>query len=703
LSKQRKQRRTSQTPAGKRLLTMNTPVASIDLSPPDECEQLFRMARPAKPRYAGIEYSRGFIDYRTGSSDPAGAPGGQATLVETADPSYHYVLANALVAEGRIADATAQYERAISLKPDFAEAHNNLGAILNSQGKLDDAVAHYRRALVARPGYADAHANLGLALAEQSRIAEAIAHFQRALALDPGHVNAHNNLGLALAAQGRFSDAEIHFARVLELNPGHPSAHLSLATALLAQRRMADAIPHLERALELNPDNADLHNNLGVALMARGRSAEAAAHYERALELNPSHADAHGNLGTALAAQGSVEDASAHLERALQLNPAHADAHNSLGNICKDDGRFPDALAHYGRAIAIRPDYGEALLNRSEIKSFHSGDADLAALEALACRDDLSVNKKLHIHFALAKALEDTGEYARSFDHLRLGNALKRGQVRYDETGGMGFLRRIAAVFDRGLLDRFQAQGDPSPVPIFVLGMPRSGSTLIEQILASHPQIHGAGELVDFEAAATSVLNGRDRYPECVPDLDSDTLRRIGQAYLARLPAVADGKTRIVDKLPGNFLNIGLIRLFLPNARIIHTMRNPIDTCVSCYSKLFTSGHNYTYDLAELGRFYRGYSELMAHWRSVLPQEVMLDVFYEDVVDYLDGQARRLVDYCGLPWDERCLSFHKTRRPVRTASAIQVRQPLYRTSIDRWRSHETEIGPLLAELSGVAR
>lgn len=661
------------------------------------------MTLPAAPRYADILHSRGLIDYRDGRYEMAGEPAGKAILIETANPSYHYTLGNALRAQGKLAEAVAQYERALILNPDYVEAHNNLGVILNSQGRRADAIAHFERALALRPGYADAHGNLGSALVEQGRIADGTAHFERALVLDPGHLNAHNSLGLALAAQGRIAEAIPRFERVLALDPAHASAHHSLGVALMTQGRPADALAHYERALELNPNHADLHNNLGVALMAQGRSAEAAAHYERAVALSPGYADARSNLGTALAAQGRTSEAATHLERALVLNPGHADAHNSLGNIFKDDGRFDEALAQYGRAIAIRPDYGEALLNRSGIRSFHPGDADLAALEALASRDDLSVNKMLHIHFALAKALEDTGDYARSFEHLRQGNALKRGQIRYNETGGLGSLRRIAAAFDRSLLDRFQGEGDPSPMPIFVLGMPRSGSTLIEQILASHPQIHGAGELVDFEVAAKSVLNGSERYPECVPALDGATLRRIGQAYLASLPALADGKTRIVDKLPGNFLNIGLIRLFLPNARIIHTMRQPVDTCVSCYSKLFTAGHHYTYDLGELGRFYRAYSGLMAHWRSVLPPSAMLDVAYEDVVDDLEGQARRLIDYCGLEWDDRCLNFHETRRPVRTASAIQVRQPLFRTSLDRWRKYESEIAPLLVELGGVAQ
>jgi hypothetical protein len=256
-------------------------------------------------------------------------------------------------------------------------------------------------------------------------------------------------------------------------------------------------------------------------------------------------------------------------------------------------------------------------------------------------------------------------------------------------------------VFNGSLLERFQGQGDPSLMPIFVVGMPRSGSTLIEQILAGHSQIHGAGELMDLEKAISTVLKARNppvQYPECVPGLDGAALRRIGQAYLARLPVPAPGKVRIVDKLPGNFLNIGLIRLILPNARIIHTTRNPVDTCMSCYSKLFASGQTFSYDLGELGRYYRSYRELMTHWRSVLPPGSILDVAYEDVVDNLEGEARRLIDYCGLPWDDRCLSFHRTSRVVKTASAVQVRKPLFRSSLQRWRRHEAGLAPLLHEL-----
>jgi tetratricopeptide (TPR) repeat protein len=436
-----------------------------------------------------------------------------------------------------------------------------------------------------------------------------------------------------------------------------------------------------------------------------GRLDDAVAHYQRVLMLRPDHANAHSSLGMALREQDRLDDAMTHCERAIALNPDHADAYNNLGNIFKYLGKFDEAIAHYGRATAIRPEYAEAHFNRAETKTFHHGDADLAALEALADKDNLSTSEALYVHFALAKALEDSGDYVRAFEHLRKGNALKRRQINYDENYHLKGFQRISAVFDSPLFDRLRGEGDPSSVPIFVLGMPRSGSTLIEQILASHPQVHGAGELRDLDTAARGVLRGIGlpvQFPEFVPSLDGATLRQIAQAYLARLPSLGDGKIRIVDKSPANYLQIGLIRLILPNARIIHTVRDPIDTCVSCYSKLFTWGQFYSYDLAELGRYYRSYRELMTHWRSVLPSDAMLDVVYEHVVDDLEGQARRLTDYCGLPWDDRCLSFHTTSRPVKTASTVQVRQRLFRSSLQRWRKFEDGLAPLLEELGAIA-
>ena len=602
---------------------------------------------------------------------------------------------------GRIDDAVARYRRLLALRPGYANAHNNLGLALVAQGKIGAAITHYERALVLNPDYVDAHNNLGIALVANCRIDDAVAHYERALALKPDCANTHCILGIALAAQGRIDDAVARYERALFLQPDFAEAHYNLGIVLNAQGKRDDAVAHYERALALKPDFADAHNSLGIALAAQGKIDDAVAHYERALALKPDHANAHNNLALALVAQGRIDDAVAHYERALAINPDHAEAHNNLAIILKDQGKFDDAIAHYGRAIAIKPDNAEAHFNRADLKTFRHGDPDLAALEALADRD-LSADKALFIHFALSKALEDTGDYVRAFEHLLKGNASKRRQIDYDEPGVANFFQRISTVFDRSLFDRFQRAGDPSPVPVFVVGMPRSGSTLIEQILASHPQIHGAGELADLEIAANTVLSAGDRqFPECIPALDGVTLRRIGQSYLGRLPALANDKVRIVDKNLHNFLRIGLIRLILPNARIIHAVRNPIDTCVSCYSKLFTEGIYFSYDMAELGRYYRRYRELMAHWRSVVPPGAILDVSYEDVVDDLEGQARRLIEYCGLAWDDRCIDFHATNRPVKTASAVQVRKPLFRSSLQRWRKYEAGLAPLLNELGDI--
>ncbi len=460
------------------------------------------------------------------------------------------------------------------------------------------------------------------------------------------------------------------------------------------------------RSLLLKPDHAVANNNLGVALAAQGRIDEAAEHYERALVLKPDYVDARYNLGNLLSAHGDLEGAKVHQERVLALNPDHADAHHDLGCVLACQGQLDNAAAHFGRAIAIRPGYAEAHFHRAEIRTFQRGEAGLAALESLAASDGLSESNAPFIHFALAKAFDDVGDYARAFEHFRTGNALKRRQVDYNEPGSARFFQSLSTVFDSGLFDRFRGAGDPSRAPVLVLGMPRSGSSLIEQILASHPRIHGAGELPYIATAIGSLVNADRqpvRFPEGVPGLDGAALQRMGHSYVARLSALAPGKQRIVDKMQGNFLYIGLIRLILPNARIIHTMRDPIDTCVSCYSKLFATGQHFSYDLEELGRYYRGYTNLMSHWRSVLPSDAMLDVSYEELVDDLEGQARRLIEYCGLPWDDRCLAFHKTDRPVKTASAAQVRQPLFRSSLQRWRRYEAGIGPLLHELGNLTQ
>ena len=466
----------------------------------------------------------------------------------------------------------------------------------------------------------------------------------------------------------------------------------------------AQSVPLFERALVFRPEDAEAHSNLGAALTLMGRFNDAAQHFERALALKPNLAGIHTNLAVLRMKQGKYPDAIALFEQALSLDGNQAEAHNNLGAILKEEGRFDDALTHFDRAIRIRPDYAEAHYNRAEIWTFRDGDDQLRALETLANRKNLPVEKSICVHFALGKALEDAGHYERAFEQLQKGNALKRRQLGYDPAIELRSLKRIAELFNRCVFDRLQGKGDPTPLPIFVLGMPRSGSTLVEQILASHAQIQAGGELGSLDLAA-GVLSMSDReipWPEYIPSLDEAALRQIAESYIGSLPAIADGKVRIVDNTTGNFAGVALIRLVFPNAKIIHTSRDPVDTCVSCYSKMFQSGYQYSYDLADIGRYYRAYQKLMNHFRTILPPNSMLEVAYEDVVNDLEGQARRLIDYCELQWDERCLSFHETPRPIRTSSAVQVRRPLFRSSLQRWRRFEHGLDPLLRELAEFA-
>jgi hypothetical protein len=284
-------------------------------------------------------------------------------------------------------------------------------------------------------------------------------------------------------------------------------------------------------------------------------------------------------------------------------------------------------------------------------------------------------------------------------------NTVKRRRIAYDESRTLELFDRIRSAFDRRLFEATAGGGCHSSLPVFVIGMPRSGTTLIEQILASHPAIHGAGELSDFDQLAHQMCDGGGkafRVPEDTRILRPVDLLKLGETYVAGLQRLAPRAERITDKMPANFLYAGLIQLALPRARIIHVLREPRDTCLSCYSKLFTAEQNFTYDLGELGRYYRKYAGLMAHWRDVLPEGRMLEIRYEDVIDDLEGSARQLIEHCGLDWDPRCIAFHQSQRPVRTASAVQVRRPIYRTSLERWRAYETHLAPLFAELGDLA-
>ena len=433
------------------------------------------------------------------------------------------------------------------------------------------------------------------------------------------------------------------------------------------------------QAIGLRDDVPVYHNNLGVALGELGRFGEAVTHYKRALTLKPDFVHAHFNLGNALQEQGKLDEAIAYYQRAIAFKPGYAEAHNNLGNGLKQQGKLDEAMAHYQRAIALKPDFAEAYHNLGiafeELGQFNeakcaceralelaprngryyrqlfdgrrvvAGDRGLAAAEKLAeDMASLPVEDQRELHFALGKPYADLEQRERSFRHFLEGNALKRGGFVYDEPEVLGLLNRIRTVFTAELMHNKRVLGSPSIVPIFIVGMPRSGTTLVDQILASHPKVFGAGELQEFSKAVTSLgmPNGALSFPEAVPALSAQQLRQLGTSYLDAAGATAPGAERITDKMPANFSFVGLIHLALPNARIIHLRRDPVDTCLSCFSMLFAGDVPYCYDLGELDRHYRAYQALMEHWRQVLPAGVMLEVEYEEVVADIEGQARQM-------------------------------------------------------------
>jgi tetratricopeptide (TPR) repeat protein len=575
----------------------------------------------------------------------------------------------ALCRLGRLVEAAARYRRAIELSPDYAGAHNNLGIALHEIGRLDEAIASYRRAVEIEPGYAEAHYNLGNALTAAGRLEEAVATYRAAIAIKPDYADSCNNLGNALRQAGRLDEAAASYLRAIEIKPGRAEAHRNLGIIRFELNRLEEAVSHYRQALDIDPAYAEAHNDLGNALRALGRFDEALAQYEKALRLKSDYAEAHHNLGVALKMLGRIDEARRAFKRALELAPRRVEFHASLAGVTQ----------------------------------FAAGDRHLAMMERLA--QDLAPlggEQQIQLHFALGKACADLAQHAPSFRHLLDGNALKRRQINYDEAAVLAQFDRVRTVFTPDLMQERQGLGHPSPIPTFVIGMPRSGTTLVEQILASHPRVFGAGELTDFhDAVMRLAARGAlpQSYPEMVSGLTGSRLFELGADYLARIRGMAPIADRVTDKLPGNFAAAGLIHLALPNARLIHIRRDPIDTCLSCFSTLFAADHPYAYDLGELGRYYRAYAALMGHWRDVLPEEAMIEVEYEALVTDLEPHARRIIAHCGLDWDNACLEFHKTQRPVLTASMVQVRQPIYRSAIGRWRPYREWLEPLLAALA----
>lgn len=685
----------------------------------EEASAIVRKALRRNPKSAEAHNTLGSILYRMERHSDANRAFGRALALR---PGFAEALNNrgaVFRAMNCIEEALACYQQAIQITPGYA-AHHNLANALRACGRNEEAVEHFYRALNAAPTSAAVHRDLANTLEKLFRHNEAIDHYLAAIGLAPDDAELHYNLATALLALNRYEEARVNYERALALNPDYAEAHNNLASVWLALGRPTEAMGCLARSLTLAPNNAAAHTNRGQALLMLKRPAEAVEALELALKLEPNNVVARNNLGTGLRELGRYEEAIAHFEAALRVAAGNGQAHTNLestqqeagrvieaitqpsianvavthfhlGNLSAELGRTEEARQWLEKAVDLAPDRALFYLALADVKRFTSDDRHFAGMEALA-RDlaTLSAQEQMFLHFALGKALADVGQHERAFTHQLQANAIKRLDFTDQQVATtLAKVDQIQATFSSDVIRSIRGVGDPSPVPVFIVGMPRSGTSLVEQILASHPGVFGAGELQVFGRLAASVA----------PDgLTRDWVRTLASRYLASIKALGPAAERITDKMPGNFHFIGLIHLALPNAAIIHTRRNPVDTCLSCFSKLFADEQPFAYDLRDLGRFYRAYERLMAHWRSVLPEGAMLEVNYEDIVADLEGQARRIVAHCGLDWYDGCLEFHKTERAVRTASVVQVRQPIYSSSVGRWRSYGQLLAPLFEAL-----
>ncbi len=494
--------------------------------------------------------------------------------------------------DGEFAKAAAFLRKAIKLNTEAAEPHASLGKVLALQRRFEQAISHYKKALALGSDNSVVRNNLGVALEELNRHQEAIVEYGRALKMQPDFADAANNLGISLATLHKSAEAILCFEKALQVQPDHLDAHFNLGTVLHSLERYSEAVVHFERALQISPNLAKVHHNLGTTLHALRRLKDSEMHLEKALELTPNFAEALNNLGTVLQELHRSDEAVEKLGKAIALKNDYAEAHNNLGNVLMEIGRLNESERALERAISLSPRKTVYYRNLSNVRRFTAGDKYIAAMESLVRNEDGSFKEieLVDLHFALGKAFEDLGQSARSFEHFVQGNDLKRRQISYDEGETLGILERFANVFTA---ERFQRQpdGNPSSQPIFVIGMPRSGTTLIEQILASHPQVLGAGELTEFNDALTELgcLSGIfGTFLQVTKASDDARFLTLGTRYLESVRSVRPHADRFVDKMPSNFRFAGLIHLALPNARIIHVSRDPVDTCVSCFSKLFT-------------------------------------------------------------------------------------------------------------------
>ncbi len=632
----------------------------------DRAEHLYREVLRQQPRHADALNMLGVIGCQTGNLQAGAQLIRQALALEPDNADYNNNLGMALLQLGETDAAIDALQRSVRARPRFPEAQFNLGNALVAKRELDLAEKHYRKALRARPDYPDALNNLANLLRERGDPSAAVKVLHKLVRTQPDLAEAHFNLALALQSLGRYAEAIAAFRDALQRAPGEARMWEALGDCCRRCGALADAEEAYRASMAHGRPRPALLNAIGMTRFARNRIEAARESFEQALALDAGVAMTHNCIGMAASAAGEREVARASFERAVELDPGCGEAWRNLAELARG------------------ADARDALIGR--LQTLRAGDADSGAPE---------------VDFALGKLLDEAGDYDAAFAALTRANAHRNRSARFDAAAQARVIDAMTSVFSPAYLSRPVPGASDSETPVFIVGMPRSGTSLVEQILASHARVHGAGELTWFPEHVPGLARrlGSERpFPYCVPGNEA-RLGELVPGYLELLASHGGEAARVCDKMPYNFLYLGLIALLFPRARVIHCRRDPMATCFSIYSKDLAGSHPYAYDLGHLGAAYRNYRRLMEHWREALPV-AFLDVDYEYLLDQPEACSRELVEFLGLRWDPACLEFHRTRRAVTTASQWQVREPLYTTSRDHWRHYTPYLGPLAAALEG---
>jgi len=610
------------------------------------------------------------------------------------------LLGHALIKQHRPVEAEEQFRFALSLDPDFPQLHEDLGSALAMQSRFDEAIPAFEKALQLQPALPLVQKKLGRALASAGRGEDADEAFREYLDKDPDR--AAIGAGIVHSREGRRAEAIEVFRDVLKRKPDNVDAMRHLAFAYWQEKKkLLDAEALLRRATQLAPDYIGAWLTLGSLLLDSGKPLDAIEVYLTTTKLEPKNSETWGGLGNAYGRAMYPEKAVEAFKRSIDLNPNVPRVHSAYGYELKTIGDQEGALRAFRTAIQTRPELGDVYWTMANLKVFKFEDHEVETMLQQVERDDLTENADIHFRFALGKAMEDRKDYDQAWHYYHSGNQRQRMTVEHEPIEMEIRHEEIRKVFTREFLQEREGQGYEVPDPIFIVGLPRSGSTLVEQILASHSQVEGTSELPDLGRIAESI--GRYRtdgvhYPEAVMGLRDRDILAYGQEYIqaSQRHRVTD-KPFFTDKLPNNFPLVGFAHLILPNAKVINARRHPFDSCLGGYKQLFGRGQNFTYSMLDLAHYYQQYDAMIKHWHEVLPGKV-LDVHYEETVTDLEGQVRRILEHCDLAFEESCVRFHETERAVKTASSEQVRQPIYTGAMGKWRRYEKHLGMWFEQL-----